>query len=866
MTYKTSTKIIILLILFLFFILTPFYEYRVSRMKDRNNDYLLFERNGTISLLDHNYKTKWKTSLNHKLIETKINVQYVNFEESNVLPGENGVLYLIDSKEEKYKMLNYSIPELVRQSPIVIESLSKDIFYGKSKSNFFEIDLSNGEIRPFHVDRFVTEKNDGIVLVKQIDYLLQLLNQEANIVIWEAYLCEINVKGENKEINNALVNEFKDVAYLFKYDTNSKIVTKIVSDKASFNERATFFDFVLNHILTIGKYLLLDLFIVSLHYIWNYIQYSEEHKTQIESQMKEKKSDINVPSENNSRLSTKTITNKSEENKHFNNSFSYHREVNYTKILTIQKAKQEVVSHPTIKKRDSIENQNQISITSLNFCSLSPRSNTSQTSFLPKKKYTPTPELLQELNVLSNEYLKEANNPSSETTVKIENNASVSKKYTNLYKLVSPDTSDNDSCADTSLFKSQLFNLNQKNAYLIDTGRFISNFDTIELVGKGGFGCVFRAMHKIDGSYYAIKIIKFNVSSEDNLSKIKEVQEIKTMMKVEHKNIVRYITCWFELEDQEMVNRRGRALSMDEKMMSSTKKQNDIVFGGNDSEGVSITNDKEDKKRLIKSEIEEDLHKDTSEEYNDDDYDYGLDIEEENEIQFCSFDNSCLIFEEEKEGKKNKEDSFTDSADIKINLHSKKEKKITFPVFFFMQMEYCEGCPLSFYLQNRNEKSPRGLITNIFSQIVKAVKHIHSKNIIHRDLKPANIFIRGDFKIKIGDFGLAEETNEIDKLKDQVGTYLYQSPEQLEGKEYNEKVDIFALGLILMEMCCLCKTESERRVIILNVRKGVYPEELEEYPQEKELIQKMTLIDPNKRYSINDVINSDEMWLMLENM
>ena len=162
------------------------------------------------------------------------------------------------------------------------------------------------------------------------------------------------------------------------------------------------------------------------------------------------------------------------------------------------------------------------------------------------------------------------------------------------------------------------------------------SLDTIELVGKGVFGCVFRAMHKIDGSYYAIKIIKFNVSSEDNLSKIKEVQEIKTMMKVEHKNIVRYITCWFELEDQEMINRRGRALSMDEKMMSSAKKQNDIVFGGNDSEGVSITNDKEDKKRLIKSEIEEDLHKDTSEEYNDDDYDYGLDIEEENEIQFCS--------------------------------------------------------------------------------------------------------------------------------------------------------------------------------------------------------------------------------------
>jgi len=93
--------------------------------------------------------------------------------------------------------------------------------------------------------------------------------------------------------------------------------------------------------------------------------------------------------------------------------------------------------------------------------------------------------------------------------------------------------------------------------------------------------------------------------------------------------------------------------------------------------------------------------------------------------------------------------------------------------------------------------------------------------IIHRDLKPANIFIDKNNQLKIGDFGLAREY-EISKepqsagrpavkrgsngfpsnlLSARVGTPFYLSPEQREEKGYDEKVDIYSLGLILFELC-----------------------------------------------------------------
>lgn len=98
---------------------------------------------------------------------------------------------------------------------------------------------------------------------------------------------------------------------------------------------------------------------------------------------------------------------------------------------------------------------------------------------------------------------------------------------------------------------------------------------------------------------------------------------------------------------------------------------------------------------------------------------------------------------------------------------------------------------------------------------------------IHRDLKPSNIFFAPDGSVKIGDFGLvtamAEEAymlaNDghragcspiLENHTDQVGTQLYMSPEQIEGKPYNYKVDIYSLGLILFELLWPLSTQMEQ--------------------------------------------------------
>ena len=98
-------------------------------------------------------------------------------------------------------------------------------------------------------------------------------------------------------------------------------------------------------------------------------------------------------------------------------------------------------------------------------------------------------------------------------------------------------------------------------------------------------------------------------------------------------------------------------------------------------------------------------------------------------------------------------------------------------------------------------------------QIAKGLAAAHEKGIVHRDLKPENLFITGDGRAKILDFGLAKFTRpELDASDDaptmqvatEAGTVLgtagYMSPEQVRGKPADARSDIFSFGAILYEM------------------------------------------------------------------
>ena len=82
--------------------------------------------------------------------------------------------------------------------------------------------------------------------------------------------------------------------------------------------------------------------------------------------------------------------------------------------------------------------------------------------------------------------------------------------------------------------------------------------------------------------------------------------------------------------------------------------------------------------------------------------------------------------------------------------------------------------------------------------ISEALCYCHAGGIIHRDLTPRNILILNG-KFKLSDFGISKQITENSKASSFTNAWNinYQSPERLEGLEYNTKSDIWSLGCIL---------------------------------------------------------------------
>ena len=119
----------------------------------------------------------------------------------------------------------------------------------------------------------------------------------------------------------------------------------------------------------------------------------------------------------------------------------------------------------------------------------------------------------------------------------------------------------------------------------------------------------------------------------------------------------------------------------------------------------------------------------------------------------------------------------------------------------FYTMEYVDGQSLTDLIKTGRTVKDERLTKKLFSQMLDALSYVHKKQIIHRDLKPDNIIVtyRGD-NVKILDFGLASADYFDDNLV-KVGTPKYAAPEQMtKGNEVDQRADIYALGLILLEM------------------------------------------------------------------
>jgi len=119
----------------------------------------------------------------------------------------------------------------------------------------------------------------------------------------------------------------------------------------------------------------------------------------------------------------------------------------------------------------------------------------------------------------------------------------------------------------------------------------------------------------------------------------------------------------------------------------------------------------------------------------------------------------------------------------------------------FITMEYVSGEDLKTLLKRIGQFTTKRAVL-VAEEITEGLAEAHRLGVIHRDLKPQNIMIDRDGNVRIMDFGIARlvKGRGITDTGVIIGTPDYMSPEQLEGKEADQRSDIYALGVILYEM------------------------------------------------------------------
>ena len=122
----------------------------------------------------------------------------------------------------------------------------------------------------------------------------------------------------------------------------------------------------------------------------------------------------------------------------------------------------------------------------------------------------------------------------------------------------------------------------------------------------------------------------------------------------------------------------------------------------------------------------------------------------------------------------------------------------------YLVMEYIEGRTLQDWLDRSSRRDPAE-IARIGALIAHAAYSLHQQEVCHLDLKPANVLLKNDSSVVLLDFGLAWHAQYPDLLAEEMraaaGSNIWIAPEQVAGVRGDPRSDVFAIGVMLYEMC-----------------------------------------------------------------
>lgn len=396
-----------------------------------------------------------------------------------------------------------------------------------------------------------------------------------------------------------------------------------------------------------------------------------------------------------------------------------------------------------------------------------------------------------------------------------------------------------------------------------NNSRLETEFELINYIGRGAYGDVLKVRNNLDNRLYAIKRIPLSSKNKQLFRKM--TREVELLSRLNHENVVRYFNSWIETQTTPIPELEGSEndedeLSHKQKKIVKTHSQNRLA----PIESYSSSDEDDDSLGLGWNNI----------------IDSSSDDSEDDGIEFVDSQGRIVNYDDDE-----------DDIDINKSINEIRQKSdpIRKYTILYIQMEFCEKSTLRSAIDS-NLYQDKERYWKLFREIVEGLSHIHQQGMIHRDLKCENIFLDSRDHVKIGDFGLA--TTNVLALQNQhadlnqslkppqitysdshtglVGTALYVAPE-LTGKAsksiYNQKVDLYSLGIIFFEMISPpLRTGMERIQTLLKIRQPevVLPSYLddddkkeEKYKNEVQLLKWLLDHNPSKRPTSEELLQSE---------